>query len=104
MTGTKITGIGTALPEKVVTNADLAELIDTTDEWIRDRTGIRERRVGAPTTTMGIEAGRNAMEMAGVGPDDIDVLVVQPPPRTSVCQPARPPSRLDSISAAAHSM
>ncbi len=76
MTGTKITGIGTALPEKVVTNDDLAELIDTTDEWIRDRTGIRERRVGAPTTTLGIEAGRNAMEMAGVGPDDIDVLVV----------------------------
>ena len=50
--------------------------MDTNDEWIRERTGIRERRVGAPTTTLGIEAGRNAMEMAGVGPDDIDMLVV----------------------------
>jgi 3-oxoacyl-[acyl-carrier-protein] synthase-3 len=76
MTGSRITGIGIALPEKVLTNHDLSEMMDTSDEWIRERTGIRERRVGAPTTTLGIEAGRGAMEMAGVGPDEIDLLVV----------------------------
>lgn len=76
MTGTRVTGIGTSLPEKVLTNDDLAEMIDTNDDWIRERTGIRERRIGAPTTTLGIEAGRGAMAMAGVGPDEIDLLVV----------------------------
>jgi len=76
MTGVKTIGIGTALPEKVITNQDLSEMLDTSDEWIRERTGIRERRVGAPTTTLGIEAGRKAIEMAGIGPDDIDLLIL----------------------------
>ncbi len=74
--GARAIGIGTALPPKVVTNHDLAAMMDTTDEWIRERTGIRERRIGWPTTTLGIEAGREAMANAGVGPDDIDLLML----------------------------
>ncbi len=74
--GARVTGIGTSLPEKVLTNDDLAAMMDTSDEWIRERTGVRERRIGLPTSTMGIESGRAAMEMAGVGPDDIDLLVL----------------------------
>lgn len=74
--GAKIIGIGTALPEKVVTNDDLAAVMDTSDEWIRERTGIRERRIGLPTSTLGIESGRAAMEMAGTGPEDIDLLIL----------------------------
>ena len=74
--GARITGIGTSLPEKVITNDDLAATIDTSDEWIRERTGIAERRIGLPTSTLGIESGREAMENAGVEPGDIDLLVV----------------------------
>ena len=74
--GARVTGIGTSLPEKVITNDDLAATIDTSDEWIRERTGIAERRIGLPTTTLGIESGREAMENAGVEPGDIDLLVL----------------------------
>src|SRR3546814_6223274 len=62
----RITGWGTALPEKIVTNVDLETTLDTSDEWITERTGIRERRVGGTTTGLGIEAGRAALERAGV--------------------------------------
>jgi 3-oxoacyl-[acyl-carrier-protein] synthase-3 len=71
-----ITGWGTALPDKVVTNDDLAVRIDTSDQWIRERTGIRERRVGGSTESLSIEAGRAAMERAGVDPHSIEVLVL----------------------------
>lgn len=74
---TRISGWGAALPEKVVTNDDLrASGLDTSDEWIRERTGIHERRVGGTTAELSVLAGRQAMERAGVGPDDIDVLVL----------------------------
>lgn len=76
MTGTVITGWGTALPDKVVTNDDLAQYLDTSDEWIRDRSGIRERRIGSSTTELAVEAGRRALERAGLAPGDIDLLVV----------------------------
>lgn len=72
----RITGWGTALPEKVVTNADLESTLDTTDAWIIERTGIRERRVGGTTTGLGIEAGRVAMERAGVRGEDIDLVLL----------------------------
>ena len=65
--GATVIGIGTSLPEKVLTNDDLAAMMDTSDEWIRERTGVRERRIGLPTSTMSIESGRAAMEMAGRG-------------------------------------
>ena len=74
--GARVIGIGTSLPEKVLTNDDLAAMMDTSDEWIRERTGVRERRIGLPTSTMSIESGRAAMDMAGVGPEDIELLIV----------------------------
>lgn len=74
--GIRITGWGTALPEKVVTNADLEGWLDTSDEWIRERTGIRERRVGGTTADLAVEAGRQALASAGVEPSDVDVVVL----------------------------
>lgn len=75
--GARITGWGTALPDKVVTNDDLAARgLDTNDEWIRDRTGIRERRFGGTTASLSIEAGRKAIEKAGIDPSQIDALIL----------------------------
>src|SRR5215472_5609913 len=73
-----IWGTGCALPEKVVTNADLEKLVDTTDEWITGRTGIKERRQAAPdesTSTLSIAAARKALEMAGVTPQELDLII-----------------------------
>jgi len=72
----RITGWGTALPEKVVTNADLEASLDTTDAWIVERTGIRERRIGGSTTGLGIDAAKQAMDMAGVEGDQIDLVLL----------------------------
>lgn len=74
--GIRITGWGSALPEKVITNDDLAGMMDTSDEWIRERTGIRERRVGGTTAGLAIDAARQALDRAGVTPDDIDLLIL----------------------------
>jgi 3-oxoacyl-[acyl-carrier-protein] synthase-3 len=74
-----ITAIATYVPERVVTNADLASRLDTSDEWIVSRTGIRERRAAAPgetTSTMGAEAVRRLMAGRGLGPEDIGALIV----------------------------
>jgi len=71
-----ITGWGTALPPKVLTNDDLAGMMDTSDEWIQERTGIKERRVGGTTAGLSAEAGRKAIEMSGVDPARIDALVL----------------------------
>jgi 3-oxoacyl-[acyl-carrier-protein] synthase-3 len=71
-----IRGWGAALPDKVVTNADLAQTMDTTDEWIRERTGIAERRVGGSTASLSVESGRQAIERAGVDLASIDALVL----------------------------
>ena len=72
----RITGIGTCLPEKVVTNHDLEQHMDTSDAWIRERSGIGERRVGGITSEMSLEAAREAIENAGIAPADIDFLVL----------------------------
>lgn len=74
--GATITGWGIGLPDKVITNSDLAAVLDTTDEWIVDRTGIRERRVGGTTAGLAVEAGRAAMAAAGAEPDSIDLLIL----------------------------
>lgn len=75
--GGAIIGWGAALPEKVVTNDDLRESgLDTSDEWISERTGIRQRHVGGSTASLSIESGRQAMERAGVTPEQIDALVL----------------------------
>ena len=74
--GAIITGWGTALPEHVVTNDDLSRTLDTSDEWITERSGIRERHIGGSTAELSILSGRQAMEKAGVSPQEIDVLVL----------------------------
>lgn len=76
--GIKIIGTGKYLPERIVTNQELASMMDTSDEWIRTRTGIEERRVVSTETThfMGAEAARGAIALAGVNPEDIDLVIV----------------------------
>lgn len=74
--GGVITGWGTALPDKVVTNEDLVATLDTTEEWIVERTGIRERRVGGTTAGLAIEAGQKALDKAGMRPDDVELLIL----------------------------
>ena len=74
--GGVITGWGTALPEKVLTNNDLSKMMDTSDEWIRERTGIHQRHVGGTTASLSVESGKRAIEMAGIDPLSIDALVL----------------------------
>ena len=74
--GAVISGWGTALPPKVLTNHDLEQMVETSDEWIVERTGIRERHVGGTTAGLSIESGRKAIEMAGLDPSEIDALVL----------------------------
>lgn len=76
----KIAGLGYFVPENVVTNADLSKIMDTNDEWIQERTGIKERRhvlkgSGETTTTMGIKAAKIAIERSGLAKEDIDFIV-----------------------------
>jgi 3-oxoacyl-[acyl-carrier-protein] synthase III len=87
-----VTGLGMAVPERRVTNFDLAKIVDTSDEWITDRTGIKERRVagdGETTASLAIEAGTAALKDAGIDPADIGCCIVatctseQPIPPTS---------------------
>jgi 3-oxoacyl-[acyl-carrier-protein] synthase-3 len=75
----RITGTGSALPGKILTNAELERLVDTSDEWITTRTGIKERRIAAAgeyTSTFAAEAARNALSMAGVQPEEIDLIIL----------------------------
>jgi 3-oxoacyl-[acyl-carrier-protein] synthase-3 len=74
--GMRIIGWGSALPEKVVTNADLEVGLDTTDAWITERTGIRERRIGGTTSGLATEAGRAALRSAGIDADQLDLVLV----------------------------
>ncbi|AKA35887.1 3-oxoacyl-ACP synthase III family protein [Flagellimonas lutaonensis] len=79
MYNSKIIGLGHYVPDNVVTNDDLSKLMDTSDEWIQERTGIKERRHGIKgkdtTTTMGVEAAKVAIERAGIDKDDIDFII-----------------------------
>ncbi len=74
-----IAGTGSALPEKIVTNDDLAKIVDTSDEWIFSRTGIRQRHVASPEEPfpeLAAKAASQAMEEAGVSPEDIGLIIV----------------------------
>jgi 3-oxoacyl-[acyl-carrier-protein] synthase III len=74
-----IKGTGSALPKRIVTNAELAKQVDTSDEWITERTGIKARHVAGPdetTATLGTEAARRALEAAGMTAEDIDLIIV----------------------------
>ena len=82
-----ITGWGMAVPQRIVTNADLERMVSTSDEWIVTRTGIRERRVVGPgesTSTLATEAARRALAIAGLAPAAIDLVVL------ATCTPDRP--------------
>ena len=74
--GVRFRGWGIGLPERIVTNDELSLTLDTNDEWISERTGIRERRIGGTARSLGTIAGRNAMADAGVGPEDIDFVLL----------------------------
>ena len=74
-----ITGTGSCLPERVVTNQELEKTVDTTDQWIRERTGILQRHIAGDeesTASMGTQAAREALEAAGRAPDDVDMIVL----------------------------
>jgi len=74
--GAVIIGWGSAFGEKTVTNEDLSRVLDTSDKWIIERTGIRERRIGGSTASLSVQSGRRALEMAGVDPTEVDALVL----------------------------
>lgn len=79
MSYSRILGTGRYLPEKMVTNADMEKLVDTSDEWIRTRTGIERRHIAAEKETtcdLAEQAARRAMDAAGIGPEDLDLIVV----------------------------
>jgi len=79
MTYSRIAGTGSYLPKKVLTNADLESMVDTTDEWIFARTGIRERHIVADdeyTSDLALHAARNAIDAAGIQASDIDLIIV----------------------------
>ncbi|MDX5330834.1 MAG: ketoacyl-ACP synthase III [Caulobacteraceae bacterium] len=74
-----VTGVGGYLPDEIVTNDDLAQVVDTSDEWIRERTGIRRRHRAAPdqaVSDLAVEAARKALAAAGRSPADVDLIIV----------------------------
>src|SRR5471032_2830639 len=74
-----ITGVGSYVPEKILTNAELEKMVETSDEWITSRTGIKERRIAATnefTSDMAAKAAQRAMKMAGVTAEQIDLVIV----------------------------
>ena len=78
-TNAVITGWGMYAPSRVLTNEDLSKMVDTSDEWIVSRTGIRERRIAADdetTTTLSVNAARDALAVAGMSPQDLDLVIV----------------------------
>lgn len=77
--GSKVTGVGMFAPPKVLSNAELESIVATSDSWITERTGIRERRIaapGTPTSDLSFEAARRALDDAGVSPEQLDLIVV----------------------------
>ena len=74
-----ISGTGMSVPERVVTNADLEQVVDTTDEWITTRTGIKQRHIAGDDETLSdfaVRAGQRAMDAAGVAPDEVDLIIL----------------------------
>jgi 3-oxoacyl-[acyl-carrier-protein] synthase-3 len=85
-----LTGWGTYLPERIITNAEIAARVDTSDDWIVRRTGIRERRVageGETTSTMAIEAGKRALDEAGLSAENLRLIIVATTTPDELCPP-----------------
>lgn len=106
MAHAQITGWGKYLPDRVLTNADLEKIVDTSEEWIISRTGIRERHIVADeesTATMAVEAGRDALRVAAISPDDLDmvILTTNSPDRTFPASAAMVQHALGAAGAAA---
>ena len=79
MRRSRIAGTGSYVPEKVLTNKDLERMVETNDEWIVSRTGIKERRVtsnGESSSTLATNAARRALDMAGIHPKELDAIIV----------------------------
>ena len=84
-------GLGFYVPERVVTNAELERLVDTSDEWITTRTGIKERRIAAPgqaTSDLSLEASKKALAGAGMTPDDLTHLFICTLTPDAYCPPS----------------
>ena len=95
MAGAVITGWGIAVPDKIVTNEDLSARLDTSDAWITERTGIKQRHIGSTTSELAVLAGRQALERDGA---PVRSTSWSWPPRlpTPPCPEPRPPSRTSS--------
>ncbi|HJL98330.1 MAG TPA: beta-ketoacyl-ACP synthase III, partial [Acidimicrobiales bacterium] len=76
ISGARMLSVGTALPDKVVTNHDLEQMVDTSHQWIVERSGIHERRIGGSTSGLAAEAAQMAIERSGVDPASIDLLIL----------------------------
>lgn len=88
--GLKLTGVGAALPDKVLTNQDLTAWMDTSDEWIRERTGIAERRVGGSTSGLATTAAQRALSSAGVDPSTVDQVILATTSPDHICPGTAP--------------
>jgi 3-oxoacyl-[acyl-carrier-protein] synthase-3 len=88
--GVRFRGWGIALPDRIVTNDELSQTLDTSDEWITERTGIRARRVGGSAVSLGVIAGRNAIANAGLLVGDIDFLVLATTTPDRLCPASAP--------------
>lgn len=88
--GFRFAGVGAALPEKVISNVDLTAAMDTTDEWIRERTGISARHVGSSTSELSIIAGREALERSGLQPADIGQVILATTSPDYICPGTAP--------------
>ena len=88
--GFRLSGVGSSLPDKVLTNVDLEGYMDTTDDWIYERTGIRQRHIGSSTTELATLACQGAMDAAGVGPADIDLLLLATTSPEHICPGTAP--------------
>jgi 3-oxoacyl-[acyl-carrier-protein] synthase-3 len=88
--GLRVLGMGDAVPDRVVTNDDLTATMDTTDEWIRERTGISERRLGGTTSGLAIEASRKALDDANIDPATIEQVVLATSTPDHICPGTAP--------------
>ncbi len=88
--GFRFAGVGAALPEKIITNGDLTVAMDTTDEWIRDRTGIGARHVGGSTSELSTLAAREALERSGLAPGDIGQVILATTSPDFICPGTAP--------------